>query len=89
MVMGGRQVQSRWYEIRIQGALSPDWAEWFDGMEIRQQEEGQTILTGWVVDQAALHGLLARVRDLNLTLLSISPATPTEAADAQRESQGD
>ncbi len=60
------------YEIRIQGTLGPDWAEWFDGMEIRPGEDGQTILAGEIVDQAALHGLLARVRDLNLTLVSVS-----------------
>jgi hypothetical protein len=82
-------VQSKWYEIRIQGTLSPDWAEWFEGMEIRQEGEGQTILAGWVVDQAALHGLLTRVRNLNLTLLSVNPAFPSNPPAAQRESQGE
>lgn len=89
MATGGRRVQSRWYEIRIQGTLSPDWTEWFGGMEIRQEGEGQTILAGWVGDQAALHGLLARVRDLNLTLLSVNPALPSEPPAAKRESQGE
>ena len=82
-------MQSRWYEIRIQGTLSPDWTEWFDGMEIREGGEGQTILAGWVVDQAALHGLLARVRNLNLVLLSVNPAFPSEPPAAQGESQGE
>jgi hypothetical protein len=67
------------YEIRIQGTLSPDWADWFEGMEMRQEAEGQTVLEGPVVDQAALHGLLARLRDLNLTLISVNP-TPAETS---------
>ena len=81
-------MQSKRYEIRIQGQLSSDWAEWFDGMEIRQ-EEGQTILAGWIEDQAALHGLLLRVRNLNLTLLSINPAGAPEPPAAHQESQGE
>jgi hypothetical protein len=82
-------VQSKWYEIRIQGTLSPDWSEWFEGMEIRHEGEGQTILAGRVVDQAALHGLLARVRDLNLTLLSVNPAFPSELPAAHCETKGE
>lgn len=81
-------MQSRWYEIRIQGTLSPDWAEWFEGMEIRQ-EEGQTILKGRIVDQAALHGLLTRVRNLNLTLLSMNPVCTSEPPAVQQETQGE
>jgi hypothetical protein len=85
-------VQSKWYEMRIQERLSPDRAEWFEGMEIRQ-EEGQTILTGPIADQAALHGLLTRVRNLNLTLLSINPAITSDCASeppaAQQKSQGE
>jgi hypothetical protein len=82
-------VQSKWYEIRIQGTLGPDWAEWFEGMEIRQEGDGQTILAGSVVDQAALHGLLVKVRNLNLTLLSVNPALPAEPPATQHESQGE
>ena len=67
-------MQSKWYEIRIQERLSLDWAEWFEDMAIRR-EEGQTILAGPIVDQAAMHGLLARLRNLNLTLLSINPVS--------------
>jgi hypothetical protein len=66
------------YEIRIQGALGPDWADWFEGMEMRQGGEGLTVLEGHVVDQAALHGLLARLRDLNLTLISVNPVVSIE-----------
>ena len=81
-------MQSRLYEIRIQGTLSPDWVEWFEGMEIRQ-EEGQTILRGRIVDQAALHGLLTQVRNLNLTLLSINPVCTSEPPAAQQETRGE
>jgi hypothetical protein len=60
------------YEIRIQGTLSPEWTEWFGGMEIRQESDGVSVLSGSLPDQAALHGILARVRDLNLTLISVN-----------------
>ncbi len=66
------------YEIRIRESLNAEWTEWFEGMEIRT-EDGGTVLTGPVPDQAALHGLLARVRDLNLTLVSVNPAGPQES----------
>lgn len=81
-------MQSKRYEIRIQEHLSLDWVEWFEGMEIRR-EGGQTILTGLIVDQAGLHGLLARVRNLNLTLLSINPARTGKPPAAQKKSQGE
>ena len=81
-------MQSNRYEIRIRGTLSPEWAEWFDGMEIRQDAGGETVLTGSMHDQAALHGLLARVRDLNLTLISVNPSRRSEPAGT-RESQGE
>jgi hypothetical protein len=80
-------MSSNWYEIRIQGTFSPEWTEWFEGMEIRQEGEEQTVLAGPIVDQAALHGLLARVRALNITLLSVSSVPPAEPPAAQRETQ--
>jgi hypothetical protein len=72
------------YTLRIRGTLSPDWADWFEGMDIRQEAEGQTVLEGPVLDQAALHGLLERIRDLNLTLISVNPV-PEEPANDSRE----
>ena len=59
------------YEIRMEGHLSISWSEMFDGMQITLTPDGETILSGAVADQAALHGLLARIRDLNLTLISV------------------
>lgn len=61
------------YEIRVAGHLPPQWAEWFDGLTITWAEDGDTLLTGPVIDQAALHGLLKKVRDLGLSLVSVCP----------------
>ena len=59
------------YEIRIRGHLAGRWAHWFEGLTIVLLDNGDTLLTGPVVDQAALHGLLARISDLNLMLISV------------------
>ena len=61
------------FEIRLQGHLGEEWTSWFEGRAIRLTEDGDTVLTGPVVDQAALHGLLKKVRDLGLTLISVNP----------------
>jgi hypothetical protein len=61
------------YQIRISGHLGPQWMDWFDGFSIRLEENGDTTLTGGVEDQAALFGLLKKVRDLGMPLLSVSP----------------
>ena len=60
------------YEIRLKGHLDDRWAEWFEGLTITLEENGDTLLTGLVVDQAALHGLLKKVRDLGLLLVSVN-----------------
>ena len=67
------------YEIRIKGHLDKRWAEWFEGLVITLEENGDTLLTGPVVDQAGLHGLLKTVRDLGLPLLSVSSVKPGPA----------
>ena len=64
------------YQIRIKGHLSDQWTNWFEGMTITLEEDGDTLLTGPVVDQAALFGLLKKVRDLGLPLVSINCAEP-------------
>ena len=66
------------YVIRIKGILDPHW-EWLDGLTITHLETGETLLSGPIVDQAALHGLLTRIRDLNLTLISIEPMGPNHS----------
>jgi hypothetical protein len=59
-------------QIRIKGHLSEQWTDWFDGMTITLEENDETLITGPVIDQAALHGLLKKVRDLNLPLISVN-----------------
>jgi hypothetical protein len=65
------------YQIRIKGHLGRQWTDWFGGLTITLEEDGDTLLTGPVVDQAALHGLLKKVRDLGMPLVSVSPAEPS------------
>jgi len=67
------------YQIRIKGRLGRQWTDWFEGLTITQDEEGNTLLTGPVIDQAALHGLLKKVRDLGMPLLSVNPVEPGPA----------
>ena len=64
------------YEIRLKGHLGSQWTDWFEGLTITLEEDGDTLLTGPVIDQAALHGLLKKVRDLGLPLVSVSPVEP-------------
>ncbi len=64
------------YEIRLKGHLGSQWTDWFEGLTITLEDNGDTLLTGPVIDQAALHGLLKKVRDLGLPLLSVSPVEP-------------
>ena len=59
------------YEIRVDGVLDHGWSAWFDGLDVTSDDRGQTTIAGPVVDQAALHGLLAKVRDLGLELLEV------------------
>jgi hypothetical protein len=67
------------YQIRVTGRLGRRWADWFDGLAITPGANGDTLLTGPVVDQAALHGLLRRVRDLGLPLLAVTLLQPGDA----------
>ncbi len=60
------------YEIRLKGHLEPRWADWFDGLTLTRESDGTTVLSGSVVDQAALHGLLGKVRDLGLPLIAVN-----------------
>ena len=71
----GRLVQ---YEIKVEGHLGTRWSAWFDGLSITSEDDGTTVLRGSVVDQAALHGLLQKLRDVGIPLLSLTPLeTPT------------
>jgi len=67
------------YQIRVTGHLGSEWIDWFDGLSITLQDSGETLLSGTVIDQAALHGLLRKVRDLGLPLLSVIRLQPNQA----------
>jgi hypothetical protein len=74
------------YQIRVTGHLGAQWTDWFEGLTITLQDNGETLLTGLVADQAALHGLLRKVRDVGLPLLSVIRLQPDQAnaPDVQR-----
>jgi len=63
--------ESEWYEIHVRGRLGPEWSAWFNGLTISYEPHGETVLAGPVPDQAALHGILIKIRDLGLPLLSV------------------
>jgi hypothetical protein len=65
-----------WYEIRIQGRLDDRWSTWLDGLTLSQTDDGTTVLRGLVTDQAALHGLLHKLRDIGLPLVSVARTEP-------------
>ena len=69
------------YQIRIKGHLESRWTDRFEGMTITLEEDGNTLLSGPVADQAALHGLLKKVRDLGMPLVSVSPVAPGPSSD--------
>jgi hypothetical protein len=71
-----------YYEVKIRGHLDPGWSDWFGGLELTHLEGNETLLSGLLPDQAAIYGLLERMRDLNLALLSVTCGTPsTQDAD--------
>lgn len=59
------------YAIRVRGALDPAWSSWFEGMRVHSERPGESVITGPVADQAALHGLLEKIRDLGLPIISV------------------
>ena len=74
------------YQIRVEGQLDSRWSAWFDGLRLSPQEDGTTVIEGAVVDQAALHGLLQKVRNLGLPLISVSHIETDTPEDPSKES---
>lgn len=75
------------YEIRLKGLLDARWAAWFDGLSLTHEGDGTTVIHGQIVDQAALHGVLRRVRDVGLPLLSVVRIEADQSDAATAESQ--
>jgi hypothetical protein len=75
------------YEIRLTGHLDAHWAAWFDGLTLSREADGTTVLSGSIPDQAALHGLLQRVRDLGVPLVSVVRLDPDGAGDPERPTE--
>jgi hypothetical protein len=75
------------YEIRVKGHLDGRWSEWFDGLEITNLENGEAMLSGDIVDQAALHGVLVKMRDLNLPLISVASVSSDQQEPALRRAE--
>ena len=78
------------YEIRVKGHLGSRWAAWFDGLSLTNEDDGTTVIRGPVVDQAALHGLLQKLRDIGIPLVSLTqlPTRRTHRAPAPRHQEG-
>jgi len=72
------------YEIRVKGHLGLRWSAWFDGMSVTNLDDGTAVIRGTVVDQSALHGLLQKLRDVGIPLLSLEQIPPNEFTDNQR-----
>ena len=72
----GQRDESGRYEFRLKGHLEPRWSAWFDGMTLTTEEDGITVVTGVVVDQAALQGLLRKVHDIGVQLIAVTPLDP-------------
>jgi hypothetical protein len=75
---------TEYYEIKLKGCLEPHWSDWFMGLDLAHLEGDETLLSGVLPDQAALYGVLERIRDLNLTLISVTcHCSPTQNSDVE------
>ena len=75
------------YHIRIEGHLGNQWTDWFEGLTITREDNGKTLLSGPVVDQTALHGLLKKVRDLGVPLISVNRVEPNQTEEITNNEQ--
>ena len=85
----GPAMPPEWYEIRVEGHLPSDWSNWFEGLQVWCAPHGESILSGPLADQAALHGVLARIRDLNLKLISVTRSgPPAQCSRREKKKEG-
>jgi len=78
----GQRHEAGRYEIRLNGHLDARWATWFDGLSLTNERDGTTVIHGFVADQAALHGLLQKVRDVGLPLVSVTQVEPDQPTES-------
>ncbi len=78
-----------YYEIKIKGHLDQRWSDWFENLELKHLEGNETLLSGFLLDQAALHGLIERIRDLNLTLISVVSGNPPISNKGNSSNEGE
>ena len=86
---GADPIGSTVYQIRLRGQLGPLWSDWFEGLAITWDDNGETLLTGSVADQSALYGLLRRIRDLGVTLVSINQLVSSAGLDQGTNERGE
>ena len=77
------------YQVRIEGQFDQQWTDWFEGLTVTQEEDGTTLLTGPIVDQSALHGLLKKVRDLGIPLISVNRMETTGSPSPDQITKGE
>ena len=82
-VIGQEKNGQDWYEIEVEGHFNSGWFDWLDGWEITSLVSGNTLLSGQVIDQPALHGLFARIRDLNVKIISLKKSAPPQSDQTQ------
>jgi hypothetical protein len=81
----GGQAEPARYEVRLQGHLDARWAAWFDGLSLKRESDGTTVIQGPIADQAALHGLLRKVNDLGLALISVTRIQASNEVNSSTE----
>src|SRR5687768_10362144 len=86
---GGTGAMDEIYRIRVRGHLDDRWSDWFGGLDLQREDDGTTLLVGPIVDQAALHGLIARIRDLGLPLLAVDRVTEADGRAPPRGRGGE
>lgn len=86
--LNSNQARIQRFEIRVKEHIDRDWSDWFEDISVTYTASGESVLTGSVLDQSALYGLLARIRDLNLTLISVNQALADETTKEKNKSEG-
>jgi len=81
--------QSKFYQIKIEGSLDQHWSDWFEYLELLPQEDGTTLISGYIIDEAALYGLLKKIRDSGLKLISINRvgSSPENGRDSESQQE--